>query len=121
MTKELKGILFDFNGTLFFDSDLHMEAFRQVFPLYGLPVPTDDFMAERCFGRTNETIFKENINPNATKADIDEFELRKESIYHKLCLDLPEGSVYRDLLSGDVYREEVKIAPDTAMILRLEG
>ena len=90
MTKELKGILFDFNGTLFFDSDLHMEAFRQVFPLYGLPVPTDDFMAERCFGRTNETIFKENINPNATKADIDEFELRKESVYHKLCLDLPE-------------------------------
>ena len=90
MTKELKGILFDFNGTLFFDSDLHMEAFRQVFPLYGLPVPTDDFMADRCFGRTNETIFKENINPNATKADIDEFELRKESVYHKLCLDLPE-------------------------------
>ncbi len=90
IAKQLSGILLDFNGTLFFDSDMHMEAFRQVFPLYGHPVPSDDFMAKRCFGRTNETIFKENFDPNATKADIDEFELRKESIYHRLCLDSPE-------------------------------
>ena len=38
-----------------------------------------------------------------------------------LCLDLPVGSCYRDLLSGNVYRDEVEIAPDAAMILRLES
>ena len=90
MKKALKGILFDFNGTLLFDSELHMEAFRQVFPLYGHPVPSDEFMIQRCFGRTNETIYKENFNPDATAEDIKEFELKKESVYHKLCLATPE-------------------------------
>ena len=88
--KSLKGILFDFNGTLLFDSDMHMEAFRQVFPLYGHPVPSDEFMIQRCFGRTNETIYKENFDPNATAEDFLEFERRKEALYHELCLSTPE-------------------------------
>ena len=90
MEKKFTGVLFDFNGTLLFDSDMHMEAFRQVFPLYGHPAPSDDFMIQRCFGRTNETIYKENFNPDATAEDILEFERRKEAIYHQLCLSSPE-------------------------------
>ena len=90
MEKKFAGVLFDFNGTLLFDSDMHMEAFRQVFPLYGHDIPSDDFMIQRCFGRTNETIYKENFDPNATAEDILEFEKRKESIYHQLCLSSPE-------------------------------
>ena len=88
--KALKGILFDFNGTLLFDSDMHMEAFRRVFPLYGHPVPSDEFMIQRCFGRTNETIYKENFDPKATPEDFLEFERRKEALYHELCLSDPE-------------------------------
>ena len=30
---KLKGILFDFNGTLFFDSDMHIEAFNRGYEL----------------------------------------------------------------------------------------
>ena len=85
----LKGILFDFNGTLFFDSDLHLEAFRRVFAQYGQPVPTDEFMIQRFFGRTNENIFRSNIDPNATPLDIIKFNDRKEDAYRDLCLESP--------------------------------
>lgn len=85
----LKGILFDFNGTLFFDSDLHLEAFRRVFVQYGQPIPTDEFMIQRFFGRTNENIFRSNIDPNATPSDIIKFNDRKEDAYRDLCLESP--------------------------------
>lgn len=86
----LKGILFDFNGTLFFDSDMHMEAFRHSFPKYGQPVPSDEFMIARCFGRTNDTIFRENFKPDPTPEEVHEFEVLKETLYHEFCLKSPE-------------------------------
>lgn len=82
----LKGILFDFNGTLLFDSDLHMEAFRQVFPAFGQPAPTDEFMIGKIFGRTNETIWKENFDPKGEKADVERFTDEKETRYRNACL-----------------------------------
>ena len=82
----LKGILFDFNGTLLFDSDLHMDAFRQVFPMFGQPAPTDEFMIGKLFGRTNETIWKENFDPTGNKADVERFTDAKEGLYRESCL-----------------------------------
>ena len=89
-TKQLKGVLLDFNGTLFFDSDMHMEAFRRAFPQYGHPIPSDEFMIRRCFGRTNETIYLENFDANGTPEEIEKFGDIKEKLYHQLCLDSPE-------------------------------
>lgn len=86
----LRGILLDFNGTLLFDSDFHMEAFRRIFPLYGKPIPDDDFMIQKCFGRTNETIYWENIDPNGTQEQIDIFAKQKETLYQQECLAHPE-------------------------------
>ena len=37
----LQGILFDFNGTLFFDSEMHLAAFREMFHRAGLPALPD--------------------------------------------------------------------------------
>ena len=83
----LKGILFDFNGTLLFDSDLHMDAFRRVFPLFGKPAPTDEFMIGKIFGRTNETIWRENFDARAQKADVVRFTDEKETLYRSACLE----------------------------------
>ena len=57
-----KGILFDFNGTLFFDTALHIEAFRSVFPMYGKEKPSKEFIVSYLIGRTNESIYKDNFN-----------------------------------------------------------
>lgn len=93
----LKGILFDFNGTLLFDSDLHMDAFRKVFPLFGKPAPTDEFMIKKIFGRTNETIWKENFDATGAKADAERFADAKETLYRSACLSTP--NVFR-LIDG---------------------
>ena len=86
----IKGILFDFNGTLFFDSAFHMEAFRRTLRSYGKPIPTDDYMIHNIFGRTNETIFLENIDPNGTPEQIQKFAHQKESQYRSFCLENPK-------------------------------
>jgi len=86
----LKGILFDFNGTLLFDSDLHMDAFRQVFPMFGQPAPTDEFMITRIFGRTNDTIYRENFDENAPADDVARFTEKKEELYQSNCLARPD-------------------------------
>ena len=86
----LKGILFDFNGTLFFDSDLHMEAFRRIFKKHGKPIPSDELMIESFFGCTNETIYRNNFDPDAKQEEIKAFTIEKEDLYRDLCLEMPD-------------------------------
>lgn len=81
-----KGILFDFNGTLFFDTALHIEAFRSVFPMYGKEKPSKEFIVSNLIGRTNESIYKDNFNKNADFSEYDDFRKKKEEAYYELCL-----------------------------------
>ena len=84
--KKIKGILFDFNGTLFFDSDFHIEAFQRIFPELGAPAPTREEVIERILGRSNAMIYRENIKADASDAETAEFGHNKEAIYFELCL-----------------------------------
>ena len=84
--KKFKGILFDFNGTLFFDSDFHIEAFQRIFPRLGAPAPTKEDVIERILGRSNAMIYRENIKADASDAETAEFGHDKEAIYFELCL-----------------------------------
>ena len=88
--KKLKGILFDFNGTLFFDSNMHFEAFRRIMPKYGLPRPTDEFLIQNVFGTTNPYVYRKFINPNATDAECAVFDKEKIELYFDICLEMPE-------------------------------
>ena len=104
----IKGVMFDFDGTLFFNSDLHMLATRRVFVSRGFPEPDDDTMVHRIFGRPNSTIYLENIDPRGTQEDIDRFEADKETEYQRVCLESPErlhlvegASELLDFLSGN--------------------
>lgn len=88
MTSPLRGILFDFNGTLFFDSTLQMEAFHRYFRMRGRTVlPTMDEMVQTIFGRANDRIYRENFNPDATAEEIESFAYWKEKFYCDLCLE----------------------------------
>ena len=84
--KGFKGILFDFNGTLFFDSEFHIDAFQQIFPRLGAPAPTREEVIERILGRSNAMIYRENIKPGASDEETVEFAHDKEAIYFGLCL-----------------------------------
>ena len=86
----VKGILFDFNGTLFFDTEYHFMAFSVFFADYGRTAPDRDYMINNMFGRSNEDLVPTHFKPDATKEDIDRFTELKERKYVELCYKYPE-------------------------------
>ena len=58
MTSTYKGIIFDFNGTLFWDSHLHKPTWREYSKIIRGTEFTDEEMVKYMFGRTNEQIIK---------------------------------------------------------------
>ena len=86
----LQGILFDFNGTLFFDSEMHLAAFREMFRRAGLPALSDEDTIHRMFGRNNERICREQFIPDAGPDEVAAFARDKEALYQSFCLQMPE-------------------------------
>lgn len=85
----VRGLIFDFNGTLCHDSHLHAEAFRSYYRLCGrTDLPSDEFLARHIFGKTNERIYREQFNPNPTDEELAAFGEKKESLYQEKCLAL---------------------------------
>ena len=84
--KKYKGIIFDFNGTLFWDSKKHQEAWREYSKkLRGTPF-TDGELQKYMFGRTNEDIIRYLIGKQPDKALVEKCQNEKEAIYREMCL-----------------------------------
>ena len=92
--KQLKGILFDFNGTLFFDTDCHVKAFEQYYAKKGMEVPSASYIINNLFGLSNEAIYKGFFDANATPEECRQFGEEKEHLYYEACLNLPNGLQY---------------------------
>ena len=80
-----KGIIFDFNGTLFWDSEKHQEAWREFSKRLRTPGFTDEEMRDYMFGRTNEDIIKYLIGKQPTKEMVDNLAKEKEAVYREMC------------------------------------
>ena len=82
----MKGIIFDFNGTLFFDSHMHYEAWR-IFSkkLRGYEF-SDDEMREKMFGRTNADIIEYAIGKKPSEELVAEYAKEKERMYREMCI-----------------------------------
>ena len=83
--KQIKGILFDFNGTLFFDSSMHVEAFNMTCDAYGRPRISRDDLIKSVFGRTNVKIFRDRFDPDATLEECERFSTVKKNFYFDAC------------------------------------
>ena len=94
--KTIKGILFDFNGTLFFDSLFHIDAFKIYFKERGKPEPSAEYITRFIFGKNNRRIYEDNFNPNADTAEWMAFADRKEGLYRESCLAHPDRMKYTD-------------------------
>ena len=87
-----KGIIFDFNGTLFWDSEKHLEAWRE-FSKRVRPYPfTDDEMRDYMFGRTNEDIIAYLIGKKPSKEMVESLGQEKEAVYRQMCRDDAENT-----------------------------
>lgn len=85
--KTFKGIIFDFNGTLYWDSAKHKQAWREYSRiLRGNPF-SDDEMIKYMFGRTNEQIIKYAIGKQPTPDMVEKYGQEKEAVYRQMCID----------------------------------
>lgn len=79
------GIIFDFNGTLFFDSKKHYEAWREFSKrLRGVPF-SDDEMRKYMFGRTNFDIIQYALSRVPDTELVEKLAEEKEAIYREEC------------------------------------
>lgn len=82
----MKGIIFDFNGTLFWDSKLHYDAWREFSKeLRGYEF-TDEEMRDNMFGHTNSDIIEYAIGRKPSFEMVEKYAEEKEALYRKRCL-----------------------------------
>lgn len=86
----MKGIIFDFNGTLYWDSHLHYEAWREYSKLLRGYEFTDAEMREKMFGHTNADIIEYCIGEKPTDEMVEKYGKEKEAVYRKRCLLKPD-------------------------------
>ena len=80
-----KAIIFDFNGRLFFDSEKHLEAWREYSKrLRGTPF-SDEEMRQYMFGRTNEDIIAYAIGRKPEPELVEKLAKEKEEVYREVC------------------------------------
>lgn len=81
-------VLLDFNGTMFFDTSLHMEAWSKIYQeLY--PEDTDPLDTGLVCGANNAQVLM-NLAPWLTDRERDRYSIRKEELYRQVCKENPE-------------------------------
>jgi HAD superfamily hydrolase (TIGR01509 family) len=89
-----KGAIFDFNGTLFWDTAFHDKAFDIFLEKYGIKL-SDNEKRVKIHGKPNADIMRGILGNQLTNAEIYELAQEKEAIYRKLCindLQFPTGA-----------------------------
>jgi HAD superfamily hydrolase (TIGR01509 family) len=81
----IKGVVFDFNGTLFWDTHLHNRAWDLFLERKGIWL-TDLEKNRKIHGKYNQDIFRALFQDPLTDSQIKEYIEEKEGIYQSLCL-----------------------------------
>ena len=88
---KIKGVIFDFNGTLFFDSDKHVQAWTK----YSLEVRSIPLSSQEInsyvLGRTNRSILEFLYQREISDELLKKYILKKETYYKQACLADPEN------------------------------
>lgn len=87
---QIKGVIFDFNGTLFWDSAKHQEAWSIMAKrLRGTPL-SDTEMAEHIHGQINMQIVSYLLGHPINDKDAKAYSLEKEEVYRTMCRKNPD-------------------------------
>lgn len=86
----MDGVIFDFNGTMFQDSDFHEKAWIEMIKKYSNKSISDTDIVLNIHGRTNVEIITYFISKKITQNKIEEYSKEKEKYYRELCLKNPE-------------------------------
>ncbi|MDH6358626.1 HAD family phosphatase [Parabacteroides sp. PF5-9] len=79
------GVVFDFNGTLFWDTPLHNEAWNIFLKKRGLHLSDHDFFTT-IHGKNNKDIFTQLFHRDFSAPELKKLIDEKEDLYRQLCL-----------------------------------
>lgn len=82
----IRGIIFDFNGTLLWDTPFHNKAWNIFLKKYRINL-TDQEIRDNMHGRTNAEIFKYLFKKDLTLHEINTLADEKEAIYRHLIIN----------------------------------
>ena len=82
----MKGIIFDFNGTMFQESHLHEEAWVYMVNKYSNGSLREEDILLNLHGRTNKEILNFFISDSLSDEEINKLSFEKEAYYRELCL-----------------------------------
>ncbi|HWR62194.1 MAG TPA: HAD family phosphatase [Clostridia bacterium] len=88
----MQGIVFDFNGTLLWDTQLHNTAWDNFFREHGFSM-SDEEKHHKMHGRLNKEIISELFGDRLTAAEVEKYGLEKEYEYQRLCEGLEDFSL----------------------------
>ncbi|HNY13202.1 MAG TPA: HAD family phosphatase [Candidatus Wallbacteria bacterium] len=94
-----RGVIFDFNGTLYWDTPLHDQAFDIFLKKHNI-VLTAAEKKEKIHGKTNNDIFQGIFERNLSAAEIYEYTMEKETTYQNISREkkLPLAPGARELI-----------------------
>jgi beta-phosphoglucomutase len=82
----IRGAVFDFNGTLFWDTDLHNRAWDRFLENKRI-ILSDEEKNHIIHGRNNQDILLALFKRYLSQNEIDQYITEKESIYQEMCLN----------------------------------
>lgn len=88
----LNGVIFDFNGTLFFDSEYHLKVFDQLRMEIAEKHLTMAEMDKEYSGLPNAEIFKKMSGGKLSEEECEAYSQRKEAMYRDAVANTPGGA-----------------------------
>lgn len=82
---KFNGVVFDFNGTLFWDTKLHNLAWDEFLNKHNLHLSDEDKFS-KMHGKNNKDLFIDFFGSDLTNEQIEELNDEKELLYQHLCL-----------------------------------
>lgn len=89
--EDIIGVIFDFNGTMFFDSDKHIRAWALYVEEITGEFPSNADIHRYIAGRTPADILEHFLGYELSRDTVTQLSYEKESIYRKLCREDKRG------------------------------
>lgn len=86
----MKGVIFDFNGALFYDTDKHIVAWSRYLETHCHYTPTEEEFKNIIIGSTNTAILRHFVDKDITPERVIAAVEEKERLYFQACLEDPD-------------------------------
>ena len=87
MNGAYKGVIFDFNGTLFFDNDKHILAWGEISIMLRGKGITEEELLEHFNGVPNQKIVTYLLGREGIAEEVEKYSQLKEKFYRRFCLE----------------------------------